>query len=315
MELEKIPTIPNADEILDRSLRRAAKRMREKSNKRRAHEEFVRTVYESVHDRLVAVMQSYPEIDTLPIFYQKLIDILYGIDRLRQSLGAVAWAARWTRDHKGGLAKEVRYGEDTAVARKRAIARLASVVHQVDDDLLFLNEVRNVLRKIPTVEDTFTIVIAGYPNVGKSSFIRRVSTAEPMVASYPFTTKEVIVGHCDIGADRVQLIDTPGVLDRPANERNAIEQQAMAAIMHVADVILFLIDASEHCGYSIENQLHLLSEIRSLVTVPLVAAVNKADLSLLPGYPNISTGTGEGVDALFKTLCSYRSPSPVTYRQ
>ncbi len=287
--------------------------MREKTDKRRAHEEFVRTAFAAVHDRLVAVMQAYPELDELPVFYQELIDILYGIDRLRMSLGAVAWAARWTRDHKGGLAKDVRYGEDTVIGRKRAIARLASVVHQIDDDLIFLNEVRNVLRKIPYIEDAFTIVVAGYPNVGKSSFIRRVSTADPEVASYPFTTKAVIVGHYGVGHDRIQLIDTPGVLDRPAAERNAIEQQAMSAIMHVADVILFIIDASEHCGYSIEHQLHLLEEIISLVDVPIVAAVNKTDLKSLEGYPNISTGTGEGVDELFTTLCAYRTVRPPSY--
>jgi len=48
-------------------------------------------------------------------------------------------------------------------------------------------------------EDEFTVVVAGYPNVGKSSFIRLVSTAEPEIAAYPFTTKGVIVGHRDLG--------------------------------------------------------------------------------------------------------------------
>ena len=73
------------------------------------------------------------------------------------------------------------------------------MVHQIDKDLLFLNEVRNVLRKLPHVEDAFTVVIAGYPNVGKSSFIRLVSSATPEIASYPFTTKGVIVGHREQG--------------------------------------------------------------------------------------------------------------------
>jgi len=128
------------------------------------------------------------------------------------------------------------------------------MVHQIDKDLLFLNEVRNVLRKLPHIDDTFTVVIAGYPNVGKSSFIRRVSTATPEVASYPFTTKGVIVGHRDTGRDRVQFVDTPGILDRPSDERNAIEQQALSAVMNVADVILFIIDPSGHCGYPTEVQ-------------------------------------------------------------
>ena len=53
MEFEKIPTVPTADEILDRSFRRAAKKMKEKTNKDRANEEFVRAVGAAVHDRLV----------------------------------------------------------------------------------------------------------------------------------------------------------------------------------------------------------------------------------------------------------------------
>ena len=122
---------------------------------------------------------------------------------------------------------------------------MASVVHQVGDDLLFLNEARNILRKLPHVsEDEFTVVVAGFPNVGKSSFIRLVSTAEPEIAAYPFTTKGIIVGHRDIGGrERIQFIDTPGLLERPAEERNPIERQAVSAIINTADLVIFILDA------------------------------------------------------------------------
>ncbi|HJK19258.1 MAG TPA: GTP-binding protein, partial [Methanocorpusculum sp.] len=42
MYFDNITTIPTADELLDRSFRRAAKKMREKNNKNRANEDFVR---------------------------------------------------------------------------------------------------------------------------------------------------------------------------------------------------------------------------------------------------------------------------------
>ena len=81
-----------------------------------------------------------------------------------------------------------------------------------------------------------------------------VSSATPEIASYPFTTKGVIVGLREQGRDRIQFVDTPGILDRPAEERNPIERQALSAMMNVASVILFILDPSEHCGYPMEMQ-------------------------------------------------------------
>jgi nucleolar GTP-binding protein len=184
------------------------------------------------------------------------------------------------------------------------------MVHQIDKDLIFLNEVRNVLRKLPHVDDSCTIVIAGYPNVGKSSFIRHVSSADPEIASYPFTTKGIIVGHRIMGRERIQFVDTPGILDRPAEQRNAIEKQALSAMMNVADIILFILDPSEHCGYPMDVQLNLLKEVKGMIEVPLVVAANKSDIVGAEGYLTMSTQTGDGVDAVLAEILVHK-PEPV----
>ena len=310
MEFEHIPTVPTADEILDRSFRRAAKKMKEKKNKDRANEEFVRAVGAAVHDRLVYIIRGFPEFDQIPRFYREMADILFGMDRIRQSLGAVGWAAKHTKMVGNQLAVQSRKSEDTTMVRKRTVARLASMVHQIDKDLHFLNEVRNVLRKLPHVEDACTIVIAGYPNVGKSSFIRHVSSAAPEVATYPFTTKGIIVGHRMVKRERIQFVDTPGILDRPADERNAIEKQALSAMMNVADIILFILDPSEHCGYPMEVQLNLLEEVKGLIDVPLVVVSNKSDITAAEGYLTMSTQTGDGVEAVLAEILSHK-PEPL----
>ncbi|MDD1699509.1 MAG: 50S ribosome-binding GTPase [Methanoregula sp.] len=308
MEFEHMPTVPTADEILDRSFRRAAKKMKEKTNKDRANEEFVRAVSAAVHDRLVSIIRGFPEFDQLPRFYLEMADILFGMDRIKQSLGAVGWAAKHTKMVGNQLAVQSRKSDDTTMVRKRTVARLASMVHQIDKDLRFLNEVRNVLRTLPHVDEAYTIVIAGYPNVGKSSFIRQVSSAAPEVASYPFTTKGIIVGHRAIGRERIQFVDTPGILDRPAEQRNAIERQALSAMMNVADTILFILDPSGHCGYPMEVQLNLLDEVKEMIEVPLVVAANKSDLMIADGYLSMSTENGKGI---LDVLAAILSNKPV----
>jgi nucleolar GTP-binding protein len=309
MEFEKMPTVPTADEILDRSFRRAAKKMKEKSNKERANQEFVRAVGAAIHDRLVYIIRGFPEFDDLPPFYREMADILYGIDRIKQSLGAVGWAAKHTKMLGNQLVLQSKKAEDTLVVRKRAVARLASMVHQIDKDLHILNDVRNILRQLPHVEDTFTVVIAGYPNVGKSSFIRKVSSADPEVASYPFTTKGIIVGHRIMGREKIQFVDTPGILDRPADERNPIEKQALSAMMNVASVVLFILDPSEHCGYPMELQLNLLEEVKGMVKSPVIVVANKSDLVAPEGYQTMSTADGTGVEEVLAAILTHK-PAP-----
>jgi len=310
LDLEKIPTVPTADEVMDRSLRRAASKMKEKKNKERADREFIMAVGASLHDRLVKVIRSFPEFETLPPLYRDLAEILFGMEKIKMALGGVGWAAFNTRRISREMGREIRRSPDTRNVRKRAVARLSSIVHRVDKDLRFLNEVRNTLRVLPTLRDEFTIVVAGYPNVGKSSFIRLVSTAEPEVASYPFTTKGIIVGHRKVGRSGVQFVDTPGILDRPPGERSPIERQAVSALMHAAQAVLFILDPSEMCGYPVENQLALMEEVKGMIGVPIVIAVNKADVKGMEGFLNMSTLSGEGVDVVLEAVLKMKGPSP-----
>ncbi|MEG3056380.1 MAG: GTPase [Methanoculleus sp.] len=146
--------------------------------------------------------------------------------------------------------------------------------------------------------------------------MRLVSTAEPEIAVYPFTTKGIIVGHRDIRrGERIQFIDTPGVLERPADERNPIERQAVSAIINIADVVLFILDASEHCGYALDDQIRLQEEIQRLVDLPVVTAVNKVDIQGMEGYPAMSTLTGEGVEEVLDLLLRYRTDTRQVHPQ
>ena len=125
---------------------------------------------------------------------------------------------------------------------------------------------------------TFTVVVAGMPNVGKSTFVSRMTTAKPRVESYPFTTQKILLGYFEKDRRKYQVVDTPGLLDRPLDRRNKVEKQAILALRHLADVILYLFDLSEFCGYPVGDQLGLYNEILHIFDIPVIPVINKSDL-------------------------------------
>lgn len=124
------------------------------------------------------------------------------------------------------------------------------------DPLAYLEQVRQHISRLPAIDpNTRTLLICGYPNVGKSSFMNKVTRADVEVQPYAFTTKSLFVGHLDYKYMRWQVIDTPGILDRPLEEMNTIEMQSITAIAHLKACVLYFMDLSEQCGYTIEAQV------------------------------------------------------------
>jgi hypothetical protein len=52
-----------------------------------------------------------------------------------------------------------------------------------------------------------------------------------------------------------QVLDTPGILDRPLEDRNTIEMQSVTALAHLRAAVLYLVDVSEQCGYTLAQQV------------------------------------------------------------
>lgn len=153
--------------------------------------------------------------------------------------------------------------------------------------------------------------------------MRALTNAKPEVASYPFTTKGINVGQFEEHYLKYQVIDTPGLLDRPLSERNEVEKQAILALKHLGDVIVYIFDPSEYCGFPIEEQMHLFEEIYSeFGEFPFIVVLNKADIAdeekmktieefvkskgLEP--LRISALTGEGLDELKKRVIEIVKP-------
>jgi nucleolar GTP-binding protein len=312
--LERIPTVLSAQEILDKAFHKAGKidifdpvryhRIRKTETAR------LRSAIDNIAETLGRYPRAFPNIDSLRDYNVEVLDIIVGLPKLRKALGSVRWASEKVReigrDTEARIAK-IRGVDGFFQARKRAYGRISDIVNEVDKDLALLAMVRDTVRVLPTVSpDYATVVIAGYPNVGKSSLLAAWTGAHPEIAAYSFTTKHAEVGHFEEKdaqgvATKFQVVDTPGLLDRPDEERNAVEKQAVAALRHTADAVLFVIDPTETSGYSIAQQERLLAQVQEeMAGIPMLIAESKSDLAKT-GHPErafFSTITGEGIEEL-----------------
>lgn len=116
--------------------------------------------------------------------------------------------------------------------------------------------------------------------MGKSSFLKSISRADVDVQPYAFTTKSLFAGHFDYKYLRFQAVDTPGILDHPLEEMTTIEMQSITAIAHLRAAILYFMDLSEQCGYSVKAQCALFKSIKPLFANKICfIVVNKIDVT------------------------------------
>ena len=286
---KKLATVPFSDELLDKGFtkgRKAAENTYDPHKTFRVRKQMTRMIQSSVDtiaEQLINHVQSWPSLERLELFDIALIEAAVGLDEYRHNLSMLQWCSKQIRSvAKQNIDKITRTAnvEFMHKTRREAYGRISSIIGQTSKSLKWLNLARETLKKLPSIDPANPcIVVAGAPNVGKSALISALSSGNPEVASYPFTTKQLHLGHFDHRRLRYQIVDTPGLLDRPMQERNQIEMQAIAALEHTGSIILFVRDHSGECGTSIEEQNNLLDEVKILLKQKEIIVVEtKADL-------------------------------------
>ena len=191
--------------------------------------------------------------------YSELMNVLYDKRHYKAALGRL----NTTRHYIDQLGREyvrlLKYGDSLyrcKQLKRAALGRMATLLKKLDDSLGYLEQVRQHLSRLPSIDpNTRTLIVCGFPNVGKSSFMNRVTRADVEVQPYAFTTKSLFVGHTDYRHMSWQVIDTPGVLDKPLEQASTIEMQSITALAHLKATILYFMDLSCNCGYTIHQQV------------------------------------------------------------
>lgn len=281
-----LPKADDADRYLDTALARAAKRvgsLRKSSDRvqyaKDVEFERLRTMRKSLTDALMGIHDAYPNLDRMSDFMRQLFELDMELGRVKQALGGVSHACKMIKALVGEHLEQVKGARKEDAVRKigkAALGRIASVMRQVRKHLETLNQARNVFLQLPTIDDDlFTIAIAGFPNVGKSTLLARLTAAKPEIKPYAFTTKGLNVGYFEYRYNRLQCIDTPGTLNR--ENANAIERKADITLRYLAHVVVYVFDPTEG-SYPLAQQMALYRNIEE-TGKPLLVYVSKTDLA------------------------------------
>jgi len=235
------------------------------------------------NEKLSAILTEFLKLEEVHPFYADLMNVLYDRDHYKIALGQMNTARHLIDNVARDYVRLLKYGDSLyrcKQLKRAALGRMATIMKRQAQSLSYLEQVRQHLSRLPSIDPhTRTLIVCGFPNVGKSSFINKITRADVEVQPYAFTTKSLYVGHTDYKYLRWQVIDTPGILDHPLEERNTIEMQAVTALAHLRAAVLYVIDPSEQCGHTLEAQKSLFDNIRPLfANKPLILVANKSDI-------------------------------------
>lgn len=286
---KKIQVVPNGPDFIDIVLTRTQRKTPTVIHKgypittiRKFYMRKVKFTQQTISDKFQQILTDFPILDEIHPFYADLLNVLYDKDHYKLALGQINNAKRLIENISRDSIRLLKYGDSLyrcKMLKRAALGRMVKILKRQGPSLAYLEEVRQHMARLPSIDpNTRTLLVCGYPNVGKSSFVNKVTRANVDVQPYAFTTKSLLVGHMYYKYYSYQVIDTPGILDHPIEDRNTIEMQSITALAHLKCAILYFIDISEQCGYTIAQQASLFESIMPLFkNKPLVIVLNKVD--------------------------------------
>lgn len=278
LNFQKIANIENRDFYLDLAFRRAKKaaeriqqkekRVREmvktkrkkkfiKRIKIKSHKEYkkdeslarINAIQHTLSGRFKIIIKSFPSIENLPQYYKDVLRLRgFDLTKIKKCLATLRWFNdTLSRIHLETIRKtrKAKFFDDIIRVQKEFYGRISSLMKRISPCLDYLKDVKIFILSLPIIKEMYSVVIVGFPNVGKTTLLNKLSGSKAKISHYPFTTLDINIGKFK----GIQLIDTPGTLNRE-DKMNLAEKIAYLAMKYYGDLFIYLIDLTE--PYSID---------------------------------------------------------------
>ena len=338
----------------------------------------IKVVHDILYKRLLTAVNKFPDINNIHIFERNIIELSIntnhnhinnmsrynGLQKYNDMIDSCKRLCNRLlslyQQHYNIISKHTNQANiqllyNTAIDEYYKLWYHQQTIHIIDDIKYLTKTVYNLPVLNP---DLPTVTLVGLPNTGKSSIVKSISTAKPTIQNYSFTTRGIIVGHIYTGKNDIlrqsydiQITDTPGLLPRSDDERKNIELLTLSVLKYMNNIkplVLYIIDLSQHCGYTIQQQLMVRHELyaRYSDTVQFIDIYSKYDIDIdsvqintqhtfdytyiqqydttldtnnqLPLPSNaipVSVATGYNIDKLKQAIIDYMTPKLLQYHQ
>ncbi len=286
---QRLPMVSPSKEIIESALKRAERvggNKKLKNEGARAKNRAARQL-DGLMKELAAPLGTYergfPRRSRLHPFENALLELTVGsvaYDRAVMRVTALRKASVEVAKGYAARAGKAANKKDALALQAEGFSRVEAIFNRGADAVDELKELAKSLRRLPVVDPRLpTVALVGAPNVGKSSLVQLLSSGLPEVQNYPFTTRSIKMGHFYVDGRRHQVTDTPGLLRRPDDDRNAMERLTLASLQYLPTAVLFVADLTGECGTSVADQWAIRKELRERFEgKPWLDVLSKADL-------------------------------------
>ena len=257
-----IRPIPNSknfiDLILSNTQRKTPTIVHKNYSIQRIREFYLKKIkffHSSCEKKLNKILEDFPQINRIHLFYSDLIHILADRNQYKYSLGIISKIKQLIKKFSRDYIKMVKYANSIYVCKqlkKKMFGKVCTVLKKNDKSFIFLEKIRIVIKKLPSLNPTKQIImLAGSRGTGKTSLLNKLTGSNIKIGSNRNEANSLIVSHFSNFFINWQILDSIGMEFYKIEKCNSFEIQTLNSYVHLNYFLFYLFDFNKE-----NNSIH-----------------------------------------------------------